>query len=893
MKCILWVAVLGACFNAYARPMTFYVDPKGNDAWSGMREKPNDAKTAGPLATLQGALNAIHNPVGWLRTSSVTVSIADGEYPLAAPVEFSANDYNVTFAAAPGAHPVFSAGRAITGWKKSDGALWVADIPEARDGKWRFEQLWVNGQRATRARTPNTGWFYMQRHLKKGIDPATGKEADLASRTIGGRPEDFAPLSKLTPQETTDVTAVVYHSWESSLHRAQSFDASQNMLYLTGGAPWAFFAWGAYQRYHLENFREALDSPGEWFLAHDGKLYYWPRPGEDMAAARVVAPVAERMLIIRGRADEPVSNLTFRGLAFSYSGFALPKAGYGDAQAVVRLPAAVEVDHARNVAFEDCEISHTGLHGIWFHENVRDSKVSHCLLEDLGAGGVKIGHGWEKDMPGDTEITRNITIDNNIIVHGGRIHYGAVGVWIGHSSDNAITHNEIADFFYTGISAGWRWGYKPSVAKRNKIEFNHIHHLGWGVLSDMAGVYTLGPSEGTTVSNNYVHHVSSFDLYGAGSTGLYTDEGSTGIVMENNLVHDTRTATMLQHYGRENVFRNNIYAYGSTAQLWRARVEPHISFTFERNIVFYQGGDLLRGNWADDKYISRSNLFWRTDGPVTWTGKTLAEWQQAGHEPGSVVADPQFADPVRRDFHLRDNSPVKQIGFVPFDYTKAGVYGDDAWRKRAADIRLPEFKVVPDVPLLPPLAMNETYESSGIGDQPFPGTYNVEGKGDAIGVTEQTAASGKRCLKFTDAPGLKYRFNPHLHIDPRMTSGPATVSFDFRYEAGVEFSHEWRDNSQPYHTGPSLWVRDGKLHLAGKSVAVPVSQWFHLEIHATLGNAPNRVWSVTVTLPDGHKETFDNIPCQANWNRLEWVGFVSNADAKTVFYIDNLKIENR
>ena len=33
-----------------------------------------------------------------------------------------------------------------------------------------------------------------------------------------------------------------------------------------------------------------------------------------------------------------MSNLTFRGLTFSYSGFTLPKTGYGDAQAVVVAP---------------------------------------------------------------------------------------------------------------------------------------------------------------------------------------------------------------------------------------------------------------------------------------------------------------------------------------------------------------------------------------------------------------------------------------------------------------------------------------------------------------------------------------------------------------------------
>ena len=60
--------------------------------------------------------------------------------------------------------------------------------------------------------------------------------------------------------------------------------------------------WHHNTRYHLENFRAALDAPGEWFLARDGMLYYRPLPGQDMNTVKVMAPVVERFLLIQGDA---------------------------------------------------------------------------------------------------------------------------------------------------------------------------------------------------------------------------------------------------------------------------------------------------------------------------------------------------------------------------------------------------------------------------------------------------------------------------------------------------------------------------------------------------------------------------------------------------------------
>ncbi len=701
--------------------LTLYVSTAGRDTWSGRLPEPNAAGTDGPFASVERARAAGQALKREGRLDGpLTVQLRGGTYPLHAPLRFGPDDSGpITYAAYPGEQPVLDGGRRIAGWRPArvnEINCWVADVPAllpaglgAAGGgparrPWVFRQLFVNGRRRPRARLPKDDYFWM------ADVPGTAFTAGLfeGTDTFVCRPGDVRPWQGLEEAEI-----VVLHYWSEERLPVASFDPQTNTVRLARRSVFALKDDAAhrYARYYVENVIEALSAPGEWYLDRAaGKVYYVPLPGETPQTVEVVAPIAERLLHLAGNAEAGwfVEFLRFQGLTLRHTDWwpmhdpSLGNTGVrGDPvpwapgpQAARNVPGAVFCEGARYCAIEACTVEHTGGYGMELGAGCRGNRVVGNTVRDVGAGGIKV---WGADAEGPRAgRTGENRITDNHIHAGGRIFPSACGILLMHAFGNLVAHNHVHDFYYTGISCGWVWGYRESVSRDNRIEHNHIHHLGQGLLSDMGGIYTLGVQPGTVLRGNLIHDVEKHNY---GGWGIYLDEGSSHILVEGNVVYRTSSQPFNQHYGRENVVRHNVFAFGREGQVSLTRSEEHLSFTLERNLLLGEGQPAYIGRRRADLshpgggFVSDLNLIWdvagepriaangRHDEQARWHLErvfTLDEWRAAGHDLHSVVADTGCRDPGRYDFTFGADSPAAALGIRPPDVSRAGPRPPDA-----------------------------------------------------------------------------------------------------------------------------------------------------------------------------------------------------------------------
>jgi hypothetical protein len=506
----------------------------------------------------------------------IHIILQDGIYRLNEPLHFSPSANPIIIEASPGQHPVLSGGAPIINWRPpgkkiaglpvaAQGKIWTADAPKIHGQVIPFRQLWVDGRKAIRARTPNGD--DMNRFVAWD---KTNQIATVSLASLGGIK---------TPAQ---VEMTVDQVWEIAVLRVQSIRIQETNALLTFKNPEARIEfqhpWPPViltAKYHapffLANAIQFLDSPGEWFedLAA-GKIYYWPRDGEDMTQVNVSAPVLETLVQIEGAPDQAVTNVQFKGITFAHTTWLRPsEQGHVPLQAgmymldarklspkgtryapkldnvawVGRPPAAVSLKNAANIGFADCTFEHLAAAGLDFESGTHDDRVQGCRFRDIGGNGIQLGKYSDTNVevhipwnPSDErEICVRETISDNVFTDCGNEDWGCVGIGVGYARKVTIEHNEVFNLPYTGISVGWGWTKSTNALRDNFIFANHIHHIGQR-LGDLGGIYTLSSQPGTVVAENVISDIapSPFVPDPQHWFYLYLDEGSSFITVRDN-----------------------------------------------------------------------------------------------------------------------------------------------------------------------------------------------------------------------------------------------------------------------------------------------------------------------------------------------------------------------
>ncbi len=562
-----------------ASAKTIHVSPSGNDLNPG---------------TEQSAVQSLHRAQALVRTfrqsapdESVTVLVHAGDYRLSQALVFEEADSGSAQAPVTwkGVGEVrVSGGRSIVDWKLDQDGIWKTMLPEVAAGQWNFRDLYVDGKRVTRARTPNRS----EKHYARRVLGA-GHSADGKEQTIQVAPEDLKQWDRLQ-----DVEIGVIKNWSSFHKKIDKVDPATGTMWLK--PPHVNYRGsnrpkrGTY--YWFENALEFLDAPGEWYLNRkSGVLHYKPIDGGNPNESDIVAPVISHCLQLRGEPGKPVQFIHFENLTIEHSNYLLPEQGHHGRQAGFQywdtdttkkyydgqwngLPSMIEIENAADCTFSHCVIRHAGAGGIEVKNGSNRINVSRCEIYDTGANGFGVGgHNDEKLCPKNTSLT------DSHIYHAGQTYLGACGVWGGIARNTSIIHNEIERLPYSGISIGWVWTHDPSAAHSYHIEYNHVHDVMREV-SDGGAFYSLGIIPETTLRFNHIHGVERGPYaHASPNNGLFLDEASDGFLIEGNVIYDTAGRSVRHnrnrpswHVWKDNYFGGNAQVYqlaqGKLGQAW-------------------------------------------------------------------------------------------------------------------------------------------------------------------------------------------------------------------------------------------------------------------------------------------------------------------------------------
>lgn len=816
---------------------------------------------------------------------AIRIVFPAGEYPVFEPVVLTPADSGT--AGLPTVLEAEVPGQAV--WV---GALRLNPMPDApAAGPWRYSlkgirhrvdaglggQFYIGEQRAVLARQPNAGSDWMvSLPFTEG-----GKSQFVASA------EQRTWLAALPTAQRNRAIVHLMQSWTSGRHRLGEV-SDNGVVRITPPANWPFQQFGVRQRFSVQNVRAALDAPGEWLEEDDAVLYLPRLPAERQQTAYLA--VNPLLLQMKGRAarGEWVEHVQIKGLAFAYAHHPLMgEQAQGDWQAAVKVGAAIELSGARDIAFTQCRIAHTGGYALWLREAVQSVQVSRCVMQDLGAGGVKVGEP-QAPSPGSLATGFNRLVDN-VVTDTGREFPGAVGIWLGHTFGNLVQGNVLARTSYTGISVGWQWGFGKASSGDNLIRNNVLWDIGQGRMADLAGIYTLGVSPGTVISGNWIRQVRGWHGYGAGAWGIYNDEGSSDIRVEGNVVIDAESGGYHLHFGNRLRVADNFFLAGGGPEVQWSNPAQTGPWQLEGNVLLPRAEQRPWAPQADQPQMqARDNLFGVASRAEMGLGCSR------GCQPTALLTLTGLGQDVAQ----------VDIEGLPTERRSALRRAVQSAQETVARARMLAGAQVLPSPGTAALALSRVerradpveiqFAQQPLGAHPPPLRYSPSSRLELIAVDAGEPASTRpgRCLRFVDGePGLA-PFDPHVFLDLMTSAGVLQAEFDVWVDARTDLQHEWRDAGEPFKVGPSLNLRADGVAVGGRVVLRWRPQaWYRIKVSAPLGRA-DATWDLAVTA-DGKTSVVRGLGMVSpGWRQVAWMGWVSQTTQAARTCLGGLKVLN-
>ncbi len=544
----------------------YYVSPTGSDT--------NAGTASAPFQTITRARDVVRT-VNAQMTDDIHVYLRGGIYPISSAISFGpqdsgSNGYRVRYEAYPGETPILNGATQVTGWAPATGGVYKASLSRTT----KLRNLYVNDARAMlTSKVVTSKGGYNTYSVTAGQAPwawVSGSGSDGAEYSLSDVPaiasnkDDLEIVNATTWNENIVCVRDIVTTPDNN--RALLFQQPYGAIAQLPEWSAGFSVTGTHTIYNAFEF---LNTPGQFFFDKTtGTLYYYPRSGENMAAADVEAPVAEELIDIAGTStNNRVKNLTFQGLTFENTDYSLFAVGgshgkatvqgatvyiaYGDGnwhdskyEIVDTLPGVINASNADSLEFTGNVVKHSGSEGISIINDVSNTSITGNFITDIAGSGITVGHpqhveigdggAHEKYPPGVEGVCKNDSIANNVLYNLSSLpgFGGHAGITAFFVDTLAITHNHIQETAYNGINLGWGWSNFPNstTCKNNSVNDNRLVNT-LSRLHDSGAVYTIGQMPTSTINQNYVKGIPAGLTY-----GLHNDEGSAYITENDNVL---------------------------------------------------------------------------------------------------------------------------------------------------------------------------------------------------------------------------------------------------------------------------------------------------------------------------------------------------------------------